>query len=254
VKKLIIGKSSQLSYYYPNDIVKISARETISESVYNENWDIVYLFFAEQRTSYSMNKDYKNLFYSINFDLTLEILKKIKSKKIIFLSTSELWNLCEGPISVNTDWNYTENYYTDSKSKITKKILEFDDRVTVFFPFNYNSIHRKESFLFYKVYKSILNKEKIFVGDLNIDRELMHASFVSKEIERKNFNDLIGTGNLINIRKFISELYRINNLNCIDFVEESQDTNLVKKQNTFFCATKINYSFEDTLRDYNNDI
>jgi len=250
-KKLIIGKNSQLSYFYPNSFTRISAREVISEQIYSETWDKVYLFFAEQRTSIANDKAYKDLFYKINVELTKEICKKIKSKKIIFLSTSELWNKCSGKVSIETPWNYTENFYTDSKKEITNFLLQ-DERITVFYPFNYNSIYRKQSFLFHKIYDSIINKKNIKVGNLNIRRELLHANFVKKEIENKKEHDLIGSGHLINIRNFIVELYKKNNLNYNDFVEENTDTKMVN--NEFYYHRKVNYSITERIEEYNNDI
>jgi hypothetical protein len=250
-KNLIIGKTSQLAYYYPEEYVKISARQSISEQIYSEKWNNVYLFFAEQRTSYANDKKYKDDFYNVNVDLTKQICKKINSKKIIFLSTSELWNKQNGEISVDTPWNYVENYYTDSKSKITRALFQ-DERVTTFFPFNYNSIYRKNSFLFHKIYDSIINKKKIKVGNLNIERELLHASFVKREIDRKKNNDLIGAGKLINIRNFIIEFYKKNNLNYNDFVEENLNTDV--QRGGFYYYKQIDYSLEERIKEYNDDI
>lgn len=251
-KKIIIGETSQLSYYYPKEITKISARQPINESVYQECWDKVYLFFAEQRTYFSKNKEYKDLFYKVNFDLTMEIVKKIKSKKIIFLSTSELWNLENGPISIDTPWNYEENYYIDSKNKITKKLLE-DERVLIHYPFNYNSIYRKDTFLFHKIFSSIITKTKIKIGNVNINRELLHAKFVYREIEKKHKHSIIGAGQLINIKKFILDLYKMNNLDYNDFVTEETEQSSGKAKE-FYSSESIPYTIEERLREYTNDI
>lgn len=250
-KKIIIGATSQLSYYYPKEITRITARQPISQSVYEEKWDKVYLFFAEQRTCFSKNKDYKDLFYKINFDLTMEIVKKIKSKKIIFLSTSELWNLESGPVSIDTPWNYEENYYIDSKNKITKSLLE-DERVIVHYPFNYNSIHRKDTFLFHKIFSSIINKTKIKIGNVDINRELLHAKFVCDQIEKKQRHSIIGAGQLINVKNFIFDLYKINNLDYNNLVLE--DSEQKEKTKEFYSSEFVPYTIENRLREYTNDI
>ena len=52
---LLIGNTSQLSYYFSNDIVKISSRN-INADTFEKSWNRVYLCFAEQKT-YKNNDD-----------------------------------------------------------------------------------------------------------------------------------------------------------------------------------------------------
>lgn len=252
MKNLIVGNTAQLSNFLDNEsFVKISSRN-ISNTIFKSKWNEVYLFFAEQRTSLSENAEYKDLFYKINFDYTLEIISKLKCNKVIFLSTTELWNLCNGEISINTPWNYKENYYTDSKMLITKRLLN-DEKVKIFFPFNFNSVYREKSFLFGKIFDSIKNKKIISVGDLDINRELMHAKFVAEKIFSLENTDIIGTGSLINIKKFIFDLYKSFNLEYNTYVMEDLKS-FKKNTNEFFYYKKINYSYQNLLKDYIDDL
>ena len=54
MKNLVIGNTSQLAYYFPDDYEKISSRNIEFK---NENYDRVYICFAEQRTYLKNNRD-----------------------------------------------------------------------------------------------------------------------------------------------------------------------------------------------------
>ena len=78
MKNLIIGNTSQLSYYFPEDYVRISSRNIDYDSLSNENWDRVFLCFGESRKYITDIK----LYDDINFYLTLEIIDKLTPEQI----------------------------------------------------------------------------------------------------------------------------------------------------------------------------
>ena len=105
---LIIGNTSQLSYYFPNTFEKISSRNIEFDRVCSQQYDKVFLLFAEQRTFLNESEDF---FVKTNVDYTIEVINKFKdiSNKIIIYSTSELWNKYDGCISLKDNYNY--NYF-----------------------------------------------------------------------------------------------------------------------------------------------
>ena len=74
VKNLVIGNTSQLSYYFPEDYTKISSRDINYDLLKEENWDRVFLCFGESRKHINDTK----LYDEINFYLTLEVIEKLK--------------------------------------------------------------------------------------------------------------------------------------------------------------------------------
>lgn len=249
MKSLLIGDTSQVSRYFSNNVLKISSRN-ISAEIYDIFWDKVYILFAEQRTLYSNDLNYKDAFYNVNVNYTLEIINKLKCNNIIFLSTTELWNKCTGPINLNTQWNYIENYYTDSKRIITLELLKRQN-VTICYPFNFNSIYRGKEFLFGKIYSSLKNKEKIKVGNLNLNREILHAKYVAKQISDTNKHCIIGSGSLTNIKSFIKDLYELCNLNFEELVEHE---NKSETKNSFYLSETTGYTYQQKLKDYLDDL
>ena len=248
-KNLIIGETSQVARYLPDSYARVSSRN-IPNSIYAEKWDKVFLCFAEQRTFLSNTKRYKEEFYSINCDLTLELIEKIQSKKKVFFSTSELWNNNTGPISMNDEWNYRENYYTDSKRKITEKVMGYEDVITIF-PFNYNSSYRREGFLFGKIFDSIVSRKKIKVGDLNFHRDMMHPKYFAQQVEISNESCLIGAGKAFGVREYIMDLYKGMGMDVSEYLEEEKN-NL--KRNVFYAKIETNYEYEDLLKDTIDDL
>jgi nucleoside-diphosphate-sugar epimerase len=88
---LVIGNTSQLSYYFPDNFEKISSRNIDFTKLCSKKYDKVFLLFAEQRTFLNESDDF---FLKTNFNYTLEVINKFKdiSNKVIIYSTSELWN------------------------------------------------------------------------------------------------------------------------------------------------------------------
>ncbi len=257
IDSLVIGKNAQLAHYLENkNIVKVSARN-FDMSLLNKSWDKIYLLFAEQRTYYANNKNYKQEFYDVNYYLTKKIVDNASCNKIVYLSTTELWNNVSGPITINTAHDFIQNYYTDSKMMITnyiKKNFNPEDAI-ILYPYNFNSTYRKSGFLFYKIFDSIINNKKIELGHIDINRELMHAKYVSSFVQKNKKSEIIGTGKLTNVQKFIHDLYDAFNMVFEDYVlynntfDTKKNINWKKTDNQDY---KYSCLLHDTIQDLNN--
>jgi hypothetical protein len=250
---LVIGNTSQLSRYFPDNFIKISSRN-LEDSVFEQSWERVFLCFAEQRTY--MNKD--NLFDKINIEYTKYIIKRLKANSIIYYSTAELWNNTCGEVDIDSDFNYHLSDYVVSKSKITNYIKENYKNVLIAYPFNFNSKYRLPPFLFGKVFDSIINKKKIDLGDTYYYRELLHPSFVVQESMKQTEHKVIGTGRLIFINDFIRSLYNSFGMKYEDYVTEDLKNHSIYRKNIFYAkerktADKLEL-FKITLKEINDQI
>lgn len=239
---LVIGNTSQLSYYFPEDFVKISSRD-INDSIFEQSWNKVFLCFAEQRTYITKN----DLFRQVNFEYTQKIINELKADKIIYYSTAELWNNTSGEIDVNSTINYNLSDYVKSKEMITNYIINNYKNVIVLYPFNFNSIYRLPPFLFGKIFQSIINKEKIQIGDTYYYRELLHPSFVVNESINQDNHKIIGTGRLIFVNDFIRKLYKEFNMQYDDYVIEDLSNHSIYRKNIFYSKNRNNYSEQNLL-------
>lgn len=254
---LIIGSTSQLAHYFPEDYVKISSRNIDFDYIKNNKWDSVYITFAEQRI-YEIGIDY----IGPNYIDTLKIINALinNANKIVCYTSCELWSELFGAITLETQPNFNlSNEYTISKLLLLNKIKELRsinsiyNKVIFIHPFYFNSVYRSDYFLFGKIFDSIINKKKIQVGNLDFDRDMVHAKFVvAKSIDAKQ-DCLVGSGKLTNAKKFIKDLYELNDLNFLEFVEEGADKPSIK--NKMITATvDWNYTYENLLRDTQADI
>ena len=75
LNNLVIGNTSQLSHYFPNDYQKISSRNIDFTKLCSKKYDKVFLLFAEQRTFLNESEDF---FLKTNFDYTLDVINKFK--------------------------------------------------------------------------------------------------------------------------------------------------------------------------------
>jgi nucleoside-diphosphate-sugar epimerase len=149
MNNLIIGSTSQLSKYFPENYEKISSRNINVDQIKKGGYDSVYILFAEQRTF--LNEDEK-FFNDTNVFLTLKIINQIKNyvKKIVVYSTSELWNNYDGKVFLTDKYDYNYTPYIKSKEILCNTINENKDQyenVHIIYPFNFNSPYRKDGFL-----------------------------------------------------------------------------------------------------------
>jgi nucleoside-diphosphate-sugar epimerase len=242
---LIIGHTSQLSHYFPNDYEKISSRNIDFKKICSKKYDRVFLLFAEQRTFLNETEEFFN---KINFDYTLEIIDKLKdiSNKLIIYSTSELWNKYNGCVKLTDKYDYNYSPYIKSKENLCNYINNNRDKysnIIIIYPFNFNSIYRKKGFLFGKVFDSILNDEKITIGDVNFNRDLIHPKTIVEISLTTNKDCIIGSGQLINVKKFIEDIFTKLNKNIINYVEYNELNNLnVTRGGYYSCEKTLDYN------------
>ena len=224
------------------DYDRISSRNINYESIINKKYDSIYILFAEQRTF--LNED-ENFFIKINVDYTIEVIDNLKNhcKRIVVFSTSELWNNYDGEVSVYNKFDYNYSPYIKSKEILSNYLNEHKEKyenVRIIYPFNFNSPFRKEGFLFSKIFDSLINQKENFVGNLNFERDIIHPSIIVKESIITNEDVLIGSGELINIRSFINDLFHLHNLNFDDYIKSDSKNNLPNHRKNYL--SKIKYS------------
>lgn len=233
---LLIGNTSQLSYYFPESYLRISSRNIDFDFIKKSNINSVHILFAEQRTF--LNKD-EDFFYEVNVDYTIKLIDTIKDyvKKIVVYSTSELWNNYDGTVFVGDNFNYNYTPYIKSKEILSNIINENKSKyqnVNIIYPFNFNSPYRKPGFLFSKIFDSLINRTINKIGDINFTRDLVHPSVIVRESINTNEDKLIGTGELINIEAYVFDLFNLHNLNYKDYLVSEKDNNLKNIRKNYF--------------------
>lgn len=249
---LVIGNNSQLSAYFPAEFQKISSRNIIESSLMDK-YDTAFITFAEQRTFDSSLKE--SDFVEVNVDYTsniVDLLEK-KSQRIILYGTAELWNNCSGPISIDTKIDYKYSPYVKSKEILWDLIRERRisgrwENVSIIHPFNFNSTHRREGFLFHKIFDSILNKTKNEIGNINIERDIIHPVLLAEKSLSCKEDMLVGSGKAINVRDFIVSLFECMEMRFEDYIIE-RDASSRHHGNTFWLKSESIYDglLKDTL-------
>jgi nucleoside-diphosphate-sugar epimerase len=257
MNNLVIGNTSQLSNYFPDNFLKISSRNINYTHILNKNWDRVFICLGESRKFI----DNINLHDEINFNLTMDIIDKLKliSNKIIIYSTCELWNQYDGPIDLQMKFKFFETPYSNSKHKITDFILKNIEKysnVIILYPFNFNSTYRNNDFLFGKIFNSIINKTQVEIGDTYFYRDMIHPSLVVKESINSNSHKIIGSGRLTYVNDFIRDLYKNYNLDYESLVIENNNKfNEYDRKKEYYLKSDIcQYSYSELLKDTINDI
>jgi len=255
---LVIGATSQLAHYFPDDYIKISSRNIDFNYLRSNKWKSVFITFAEQRI-YDTNIDY----IGPNYIYTMDIIRSLlpSSSKIVCYTSCELWNELTGYISKDTPAKFypLNNEYSISKLLLWNKILELRtinkeyNKVIFMHPFYFNSVYRSEYFLFGKIFDSIINKQKVSVGNLNFYRDIVHASFIVKKSMELNQDSMLGSGKLFNVRDFIKDLYQLNEMDFEYFVKE--DMSIANgKPKLIMANVSWDYTYQDLLKDTQNDI
>ena len=256
MNNLIIGDTSQLSHYFPDNYIRISSRNIDYNSITNQQWDKVFLCFGESRKYISDLK----LYDEINFYLTLEVIEKLSDcvKSFVLYSTCELWNQYDGPIDLTCPFNFYPSPYLQSKYKISKYIMENDKYYNVFvmFPFNFNSTYRTTNFLFGKVFDSIIHKKTIEIGDTYFYRDIIHPKFVVNQSIESHGHKINGSGRTVFVNDFIRDLYSHYGLRYEDFVIENFGKfNEYEKRKEYYLKSQNNlYSYSELFNDTVSDI
>lgn len=264
-KNLIIGKSSQLSKYYQAYFdnqgiayVVVSAKDALSVTACAKySWEEVYLCFGESRKNISNLSQY----FDINYKLTKKYIDLLKTKAsaIYVYSTCELWNEHSGPITLDTDWKNSGTDYILSKQRLAASLLQNSNEysnVYIQYPFNFNSPYRTKDFLFGKIFHSILNKEKIEIGNVFFYRDIIHPKFVLSQTISSKKHQLIGSGRMLYVADYIRDLYSAFDLDWKEYVNidklVSFDTKEVKEYylHSDFCL----YDYQSLLRDTVHDL
>lgn len=216
---LVVGSTSQLARYFPRDFVRISSRDMDLDSLSEQEWDEVYICFAEQRTylANSDSPDVERIFHDTNVVRTMEVIDALHPvcRKIVYYSTAELWNATSGPVAPSDPYTFHENHYTKSKSSVSLLLRDKVKypKVTVAHPFNFNSVHRGGEYLFGKIFRSIVTESPVTIGDVDYHREILHPTMVVKATLDSTENDplgtdiVIGSGRLVHVGDFIRKLY-----------------------------------------------
>lgn len=256
MNNLIIGDTSQLSQYFPEDYARISSRNIDYETLKQKNWDRVFLCFGESRKYIRDTK----LYDEINFYLTLDVINQLKDnvKSFVIYSTCELWNQYDGPIDMSNPFNFYPSPYLQSKYKISKYIMENDEYYNVFvmFPFNFNSTHRTTNFLFGKIFDSIINKKTIEIGDTYFYRDIVHPKFVVDQSINANGHKINGSGRIVYVNDFIRDLYKHYGLKYEDYVIENLDkfNEYEKRKEYYLKSSKSQYTYDQLFSDTIADI
>ncbi len=245
MSNLIIGGTSQLSHFFPKNYERISSRNINFEEIKKKQYDRIYLLFAEQRTFMDDDID---LFKKINFDYTIEVIDELIGfcENIVIYSTSELWNKYDGCISIGDTYNYNETPYIKSKEILCNYINNHRERykkVIIVYPFNFNSVYRKDGFLFGKIYKSLLTGEKISIGDVDFDRDLIHPKIIVDESIKTKTDIIVGSGELFNVKKFIIDIFNLYNKNFDEYILIESKHNLKNKRSGYYsCKSYSTYN------------
>lgn len=263
INSLIIGSTSQLSYYFPKEYERISSkfiREKLPLPLKSDFYDRIFVCFAEQRT-FLENKE-PDLFYQTNIHDTIQLISFLSSKcnKLIVYGTAELWNNYEGAIDISMPFNFNSTVYIRSKEGLHLMIKDMQlidqfKNVIILHPVNFNSIYRKEGFLFTKIFQSIVHKQKIEIGDTYFYRDLVHPKYVVERSINAEKDEIVGSGRLIFVNDFIRNLYCHFRMNYTEYVTETDTHNVNIKRKIYYANSKeCLYSYDDLFFDTITDL
>ena len=82
-------------------------------------------------------------------------------------------------------------------------------------------------------------------------RDVVHPSVIVRESLTANGDKLIGSGELINIKNYIEDIFKLKNLNFLDYITTNTEKNLTNVRKQYF--SKIKYSSYSDLLDLTNE-
>jgi nucleoside-diphosphate-sugar epimerase len=261
---LVIGDSSQLFPYfkeYDPNIMGVSARNFDIKNLNGKFFDKVFLTFAEQRLHLDEGVDF---FAKVNVTHTLKIINELKPfvKTFIVYSTSDLWDLCEGGITLKTPRVNRGTSYAISKMIMEDEInnlrVKENIDIRIIYPFNFSSPYRRSHFLFHKFMEVILYNKKITVGDLDFSRDIINPKLVVDVSFNTKEDIIVGSGILTNVKQFYIDILENFSIIYNDMVVENTNT-YINPRKCFFLETENKYTslLEDTIHDirkYKNSI
>lgn len=246
MNNLVIGNTSQLSMYFPDDYEKISSRNI---EFIDKKYENVYLCFGEEN-----REDYdRDHYFDVHVDLIIKVLNHYTktSNRVVLYGTSELWNNCNGIITNKTKYNYIQSPYVDSKRVMVEIVNKLFPNVIILHPFNFCSVNSKNYTIINKVIDSVINEKKITLDeDTHYYTELLHPKFVVEQSIKAKHSDIIGSGRLIYFNDFIKILYTYFSLDYDEFVTE--EYNEEKNKNIFYLKSKqvlYNNLYNDIIRE-----
>lgn len=255
---LIIGNTSQLAYFFPDDYIKISSRNVDLNYLKSNKWNSVYITFAEQRVHLN-DVDYITPNYNYTLDIILNLIDC--SDKIVIYTTCELWNEHKGMIDINTKiLNTYPNDYTLSKEMLINKIYELRkidvkyNKVVIIHPFHFNSTYRRPGFLFGSIFDSIINKKQIEIGNTYFYRDMVHTKYMVERSINAVSDEMVGSGRLFFVNDFIRDLYKSFDMDFEYFVKENKNTKNNHSEKLYYSYQDIVYSYQNLLNDTINDI
>lgn len=257
-KNLIIGNTSQLSYYFPNSYEKISSRNIDFDYLEKNHWDSIYITFAEQRVHLN-DIDY----ITPNYIYTMDVINKLIdiSNKIVIYTSCEIWNLYKGQVFINSEPLYEyPNDYVKSKLLLRNKIYELRGidnkwfKVKIIYPFYFNSVYRRKDFLFGKIFDSIINKKKIEIGYTYFKRDMVHTKYMVERSILASKDEIIGAGQSFDVNKFIRDLYKTFDMDYEYYVKEKIDADSKHKEKDYYSNQEELYSYERLLNDTIGDL
>jgi len=246
---LLIGSNSQLAFYLRQaDDILLSLNEAILNK---SNFKKMYLLAAEQRTF--MNLSYEN-FREVNVVKTLEFVENQidNCEKIYLFFTGEFWNNCEGPVNLQTPFNYKPNNYIDSKYELYELIelyFQKDERIVKIFPFNFNSTKRNPKTFMGKVFQTLTERIPNNFLNLDFNRDICHTKYVAEKLMDINCDSIIASGYLTNMKKFVNDLCNELNVDKNLFILSKE----APGNNEFFYQFG-NYTYETLLKDTIDDL
>ena len=252
---LIVGNTSQLAPYFPDNYLGVSSRDIDYSQFKNVEFDRVIITFAEQRT-YIM--DNEKMFTDVNVDQTLEAIKFFAphAKYVVVYGTCELWNNAEGPVNINTPFKYNYSPYRQSKEIMVSQIKALKLRnVIILHTFNFNSPYRKAGFLFSKIFDSLINKTTIEIGDTYFYRDLIHPEYVVSRSMKAYEDEMVGLGRLVFVNDFIRDLYASQDMEYEKYVKEDLTKSFTGPRNIFYADDRRPlYNYDNLLNATIDDI